>query len=276
MVPNTTPTPEQIAAADYFLNFPNDRSAYQEKLTNLTSPPRKRADFLARFRSFLAITLAGHPVQKTSCSPAPASKTELIVNKSSVLRIIRSYEALNCKVIKICFGFDECWNLQLIVSGTFHSPDGQFSPIDVDHYLGKKPIGAGQPKAIYYLNFGPRIAARRAAGLLNKFASIQAEPVDWEGDKTPLLGYLLDAATFRLFLEDDAYLGKAGRICIRFGINNDGKDASLSGRPKIMMLEFSALGNSQVTPFYMCNMSTKNDSDPGDCPPRDPCNLSKQ
>ncbi|MBD2755356.1 hypothetical protein [Spirosoma validum] len=277
MLPQTNTTPLRDAF-DFFTNYqgkPNQNEKYQTKLADLTRGPGRWSEF----QNFLHYFLAYYRAEKgvTACSQLP-DVLNLSVQKKALLRTLDYFERGKCLNIKICFGLDECMIPQLIVSGSFYYSNKALSISLVDNPYKKEVSGGnGSKKKIghYVLNFGRQLSLKVARDLLKRFEAAVTSGLD--ASNADLRGYSLDIKTFKLLLTDSQYLGKAKDIVIRMGMNNDGLDDSIpshSGRVRIMLLEFADAKNSAGKSFYMCAGSVKDDSDPTECPPRQPCNAT--
>lgn len=278
-MPNT-PDAAALLAADFafFTNYtgsPTRQTDYAAKLANLTKPPRRLGDFLLIFGGFLAAARRQTPVA-TTCAPLPPLLTATFP-KAKLIRTARFFQQANCRNLKICFGLDDCLFPQLLVSGAFHTLGPQpASPGQVDAVfrVNSSALKNARPTQYFKLNFGQRISHTKAGSYLNRFKQFLTHDQQ-------LHGYVLDIDTFLLFLTNKTYLGAARDITIRFGMNDDGAElapGTRSRRVQIMMLEFQdALQPSTSKPFYMCNLTVKNDSehDPTACPPRQPCDTSE-
>ncbi len=259
----------------FFLNYEGRQTQtidHHNKLANLINRP----DSFSNFQEFLRIFLDYSRTDslKAACDPLP-DELSIIVQKSSLLRTLRYFERVGCRNLKICFGLDACMVPQLVASGSFYCPNGESPTIHLLDNPYRKRIknrrGNHVTTGHYVLNFGKQISVSTARAMLSRFKKAAA-PSDLDG-------YALDIETFKLFLTDSQYLGQAERICIRMGMNNHGLNASEpvgrnSGRVRIMMLEFADDNEGVGQSFYMCNTSVKDDSDPGDCPPRQPCDAT--
>ncbi|AQG78875.1 hypothetical protein [Spirosoma montaniterrae] len=258
-------------AFSFFTNYeghPNQDVSYADKMKNLATGPNRLYDFFAFLRYF--VRRSRKELAITDCEHLPKVLT-LTVSKGNVLQTLAYFDNAKCLNIKICFGMDECLIPQLVVSGSFCCDD-QGPSVDLVDQPYRKQTEDGQA-GHYVLNFGDEISVDEARTLLNRFEEIVTRDLS---DPVDLRGYALDIKTFRHLLSDDVYLGQAEEIRIRMGMNNDGFDDSIpnSGSVRIMMLEFSDVNEDVGTPFYMCSGRVKDDSDPTECPPRQPCNAT--
>ncbi|WP_080055252.1 hypothetical protein [Spirosoma aerolatum] len=279
MTPSNTIDAAQQAAFEFFTNYvgnPDSVILQQEKLTNLTTAPGRLPDFLGYLRNFLIYSRKAQ--NRIDCEPLP-SIICLTVSKATILRTLRYFERANCQTVKVCFGLDACLVPQLVISGSFWWQAPQTPSADLVDNPYRKAIsnGRGGRKTVghYLLNFTRQLSVNAARTLLKRFADSVTTDLNKPED-ADLRGYALDIETFRLLLTDAQYLGKAKNILIRMGMNNDGLDPTIpthSGRVRIMILQFiDANPNTGSNAFYMCGSHVKDDSDPTECPPRQPCN----
>ncbi len=278
-LPNTTDDAQQ-AAFDFFTNYagkPDSTGSHHKKLAELTKGPGRLPDFLAYLRNFL--NHARETQGLTDCQPLP-KPISLTISKKAILRTLQYFERSRCLNVKICFGLDAYLLPQLVVSGSFCCPDNQSPSVGFVENLYRKTIsdGRGGRKTVghYVLNFTQQLSPSAARMSLKRFADAVITGLNKPED-ADLRGYALDIQTFRLLLTDKQYLGRASTILIRMGMNNDGLDPTIpshSGRTRIMMLQFIDAQAQAGTAFYMCSSHVKDDSDPGDCPPRQPCNAT--
>lgn len=243
-------------AFDFFSNI--DQNIHGEKIKDLTTRPTNLDLFEIRLIDFCL-----------NLSPNIKVENEVfmqVVFKENILNILNYFEDRHCRCVKICFGLDEYFYPQALVSGSFVVEADTPTLDQVDTYYTNKML-SGQTEGVYFLNFDQRISPQLASEYISRYQE--------HAPLSDLHGYVLDIETYQYFLMDEAWLGKADKIHLRFGMNHSGapdEPGAISGKAQIMTLEFAPNDKTSGKSFYFYILKVLDDDDETGCPPRQPCN----
>jgi hypothetical protein len=236
------------------------------KIRRLQTPPASLEDFQKNLVAFIRHHTTSQLPRIDHPADRPGGVVERVIDKARLLQTLDYFESRGCRCLKTCFGLDACLNPRLVASGSFFTPSGDATPDLIDTVYTYE-TASGKHRGTYLLDFTAAISPGRAMSLLTRYETL--------APLSDLHGYVMDIVTYRRLLTEDAHLGPAAQLRLRFGMNTPGIDGDVpapSGRSQIMMFEVAAADVAGLPPFYVYATAIMNDADATECPPRQPCN----